>query len=131
MMMDSVAEEHPLGIHKKILILRAFTVSLVIPDDILDHMPYRQVVTAVLRPENVSAIFRSLRKMIDILLLRNGQAVPTRNLIAHYLQIREFINEIFEIPLIPGRSAGHGCRGSSAQNQHFDGFFHYLIFNII
>ena len=95
MVVNSVAEEHPLRIDQEILIFRAFAVSLIVCYNGLKHMPDRQVDLAILVPEYVAAVFCSLAQMIDIALLLQAEPLPARHLVLHDLEIRKFVNEVF------------------------------------
>ena len=100
MMVHSVAEEQPFGIYREFTEIIALPVTIISVKDILDKMPHRQVVTAVLHPDNVPSVLCRLPEMIYILFLLQTEAVPARYLISHYLDIGEFIYKIPEIVLL-------------------------------
>ena len=132
MMVNSVAEEHPLGIDGEILKFPAFPVAFIIFKNVLEDFPYRKVIPAVLYPYDVPAVLCSLAQVIYILFLLKGQVIPAGNLILHYLQVRELIYQISEIvcPVLRLASASctrhcRGCDSCHADHLHYS--FHFLI----
>ena len=122
--MDTVAEEHPFRIGLELLELLAGAVTLVILKNILQGLPYRKIILAVLHPDDVTAIFCRFCQMVDIFLLLNGQSVPARHLIPHDLEVCKLIHKISEILLCRILPTGsHGC-GKARQCNHFYNKFH-------
>ena len=99
-MVDTIAEEHSLGICLELCPILTCTVALIVLEDVLDGLTHVKVVLAVLHPDDVAAVFSSLRKMVYILLLLKSQRVPSRHLISHYLEVGEFIHEILEVTFL-------------------------------
>ena len=64
--MDTVAEEYPFGIHHKFLPLFALAVTLVVGYDPLKGFPYSKVVFEVLAEEDIPSAFSCLTQMVDI-----------------------------------------------------------------
>ena len=92
MVMDAVAEEHPLGIDDEIFPLLTFPGAGIIREYGLDGVAYREVETAVLVPGDVPPGLRRLAEVVDIFLLGEREPVPSRHLIAHYAQVGEGID---------------------------------------
>ena len=99
-MMDSVTEEESLCICLKRLIISTLPITLIVCDNILHHLSDRKIILAVLHPDDVTTILRSLSKVIDIFLLLKRKFVPSRNLISHNLKIGKLIDKILEVPVL-------------------------------
>ena len=113
-MMDSVAEEKSLRISLECLEILARAVSLIVLENVLDNLPDRKIISAVLHPDDVAAIFCRLGKMIDIFLLLKCQFIPSRHLIPHNLEVRELVHKVLEILFsrfvrTRDQGCGHAC----------------------
>ena len=95
--MDAVGEEKPLGIDGEVLEISAFTVTFIFIENILDHVPDREVPLAVLVPGDVAAQLGGLRKMVGIFLLPETEVVPSRNPETDYLEVGELVQKVVEI----------------------------------
>ena len=111
-MVDTVAEEHSLGICLELSPILTCTVALIVLEDILEGLANVKVVLAVLHPDDVAAVFCSLRKMVYIFLLLKSQRVPSRHLISHYLEVGKLVHEILELAFLGSftRSLGRFVR---------------------
>ena len=104
MMMYAVAEKHPFRVYREITEITALPVTGVVLQDILKHLPYLEVVPAVLVPEYVPAVLRGFPEMIDILFLPECQVIPSRYPVPHNLYVGKLVYQIPEIllVLVPG-----------------------------
>ena len=117
--MDTVAEEYPFGISLELGPVFTGTVTFIVLENILKRLADLEIIFAVLHPDNVTAIFRRLRKMIDILLLLKRKRVPSRYLVPHDLKVCKFIYEIFEFSVLRRFiRAGHQGRGQASNCNH-------------
>ena len=114
MVVDTVAEEHPLRIGLKFHIIIGCPVAGIVLKGILEHFPDIEVIPAVLHPYDVAAILCSFCKMVDVFLLLKRKGVPSRNLIPHHLDIGKFIKQELEVTFISRLvRAGHQGRGQT------------------
>ena len=97
MVVDSVAEEHSLGIGLETCPIFRSAVSLIILKNSLKRLPYPEIMLVVLHPDDITTIFGSLCQMIYIFLLLERKIVPSGNIIPHDLEIRKFIHKITEL----------------------------------
>ena len=95
-MVDSVTEEHSFCICLKLSPILSRAVSLVVFKNVFEGLADLEIIPAVLRPDYVTSVFCGLREVIDIFFLLESQLVPSRNLIPHYLEVGEFVDQIFE-----------------------------------
>lgn len=98
--MDAVGEEKPLGIDGEVLEISAFTVTFIFIENILDHVPDREVPLAVLVPGDVAAQLGGLGKMVGIFLLPETEVVPSRNPETDYLEVGELVQKVMEVSVL-------------------------------
>ena len=118
--MDAVGEEKPLGIDGEVLEISAFTVTFIFIENILDHVPDREVPLAVLVPGDVAAQLGGLRKMVGIFLLPETEVVPSRNPETDYLEVGELVQKVMEVSvlclLFPLRARAESGSRSDCEN---------------
>ena len=127
-MVDTVAEEYPLGISLELREFHTRTVALIIFQNIRKSLADLEIILVVLHPDDVTAVFRRFCKMIYIFLLLKGESVPSRHLIPHYLEVSEFIHEILEILFRRIASAREGRCSQACKCNHFKNCLHHISF---
>ena len=126
-MVESVAEEKPFRISLEGLEVLGTAVAFIVVQYVLDYLADRKAVAAVLCPIDVAAVFCRFREVIYILLLLKGEFLPSRHPVPHYLEVCEFVDEVFEITLYGGLVRACCCScGYSCDCDHCSDEFHIV-----
>ena len=122
--MDTVAEEHTLGIDHEVLEVGTLAVALIRVQHGLDGLADHQVILEVLVGKDVTTALGRLAEIIDVTLLLQRQLVPLRNLVTHDPQVGKLVHQILEFLFGLGlfgdfllfRGAAHQCGSHSKAN---------------
>ena len=112
-MVYAVAEPYAFQIFRHRLEIPAAAVAFPIGIDSLEHLAYAQVVSSVLVEDDVPTLQSRLLQIIHQLLLFQCQLVEAGHLIAHHLDVGEFLVDVIECFRITS-----GGNGQCSCNHH-------------
>ena len=95
--MDAVAKEHTFRINDKVLVISGVPITLIGVKDSLNSFTNSEIIFKILVRNDITATFRSLTQIIEVFLLLKREILPFWNLITHYFQVSELINEVFKL----------------------------------
>ena len=115
-------EEHALRIDQEGVPVRALALAFILVQNVLEDVAQSDIVAAILVPHDVAAPFRSLCQIIRVALLIQRKVAPSGHFVAHYLQVGELVDGVFEFLGFLGAAAQRGR--SRCDDDHFNDYFH-------
>lgn len=99
-MVHTVAKFHLLKVFLKCLELLVVAVTIIVGVDILKQVSQREVILAVLIPQNIAARESSLGEIINEKTLAGSEILKSGYLIAEHLDISEAVHNIVEFIVV-------------------------------